>query len=399
MTTQQSTNLLHLQALLLNTVKSLNHVRTFFIIGMIPFLYSCTTGTGKPAASTPPALPVVTLASDDQIIYQEYPASIEGASTIEVRPQVEGALDRIYVDEGARVQKGQLLFKINDRPYQEQLNQARANLQAAEATLENTALEVEKKTRLVANKVLTDFQLKAAVSAHHAAEASVQQAKSAVEAAKINVGYTEIRASTAGFIGRLLKKQGSLVSPLDSEPITQLSDVETLHVYFSLGENDFIAFKSDTKGETLEQKLQQVPPVTLLLSDRSIYEHTGKIDMVDGQFDKHTGAITLRATFPNPEGVLRNGNTGRIRLEKRYQDVLLVPQLATIEIQDKIFVYTVTSDNTVSQQPITVVGKSGENYLVEKGIEPGDRIVYKGIDLLQEGQTITPQIVTTENNH
>src|SRR5690606_30243657 len=119
-----------------------------------------------PVISAPPTLPVVTLDSEDQSIYQEYPASIEGASMIEVRPQVEGTLDRIFVDEGAKVHKGQLLFKINDRLYQEQLNQAKANLQAAEAALENTALEVEKKTRLVANKVLTDFQLKAAVSAH-----------------------------------------------------------------------------------------------------------------------------------------------------------------------------------------------------------------------------------------
>ncbi|WP_317170822.1 efflux RND transporter periplasmic adaptor subunit [Sphingobacterium micropteri] len=359
-------------------------------------MYSCTTGTSKPVISAPPELPVVTLDSEDQIVYQEYPASIEGASIIEVRPQVEGTLDRIYIDEGAKAQKGQLLFKINDRLYQEQLNQAKANLQAAEAALENTALEVEKKTRLVANKVLTDFQLKTAVSAHQVAKANVEQAKSIVEAAKINLGYTEIRATTTGYIGRLLKKQGSLVSPLDSEPLTQLSDVQTLHVYFSLGENDFIAFKSDTKGETLEQKLQQLPPVTLLLSDRSVYEHTGKIDMVDGQFDKNTGAITLRATFPNPEGVLRNGNTGKIRLEKHYLEALLIPQLATIEIQDKIFVYKLNDDNKVSQQPITIVGKSGENYLVEKGIKVGDRIVYKGIDLLQDGQVITPQNTTKE---
>lgn len=396
MKTQISTYPQHTKALLFNSVKQFNYVKILYILSAF-FLYSCTTGTSKPVISAPSALPVVTLDSEDQIIYQEYPASIEGASLIEVRPQVEGTLDRIYVDEGAKVHKGQLLFKINDRLYQEQLNQAKANLQAAEAALENTALEVEKKTRLVANKVLTDFQLKAAASAHQAAKASVQQAKSVVEAAKINVGYTEIRATTEGYIGRLLKKQGSLVSPLDGEPLTQLSDVQTLHIYFSLGENDFIAFKSDTKGETLEQKLQQVPPVTLLLSNGSIYEHTGKIDMVDGQFDKNTGSITLRATFPNPEGVLRNGNTGKIRLEKHYQDALLIPQLATIEIQDKIFVYKVNDDNKVSQQPITIVGKNGENYLVEKGVKLGDRIVYKGIDLLQDGQVITPQNTTKES--
>ncbi|TYR35764.1 efflux RND transporter periplasmic adaptor subunit [Sphingobacterium phlebotomi] len=393
---QLSTYPQYLKALLLNNVRQFNIVKSLYILSVF-FLYSCTTGTSQPVISAPPALPVVTLDSEDQIIYQEYPASIEGASMIEVRPQVEGTLDRIYVDEGAQVQKNQLLFKINDRLYQEQLNQAKANLQAAEAALENTALEVEKKKRLVANKVLTDFQLKAAVSAHQVAKASVQQAKSVVEAAIINVGYTEIRATTDGYIGRLLKKQGSLVSPVDSEPLTQLSDVRTLHVYFSLGENDFIAFKSDTKGETLEQKLQQVPPVTLLLSNQSIYEHTGKIDMIDGQFDKNTGAITLRATFPNPEGILRNGNTGKIRLEKHYLEAVLIPQLATIEIQDKIFVYKVNDDNKVSQQSITIVGKNGENYLVEKGIKAGDRIVYKGIDLLQDGQVITPQNTTKES--
>ncbi len=392
---QVSIHFQYVKALSLNTVRQFNLVKSLYILSVF-FLYSCTTGTSKPVISAPPTLPVVTLDSEDQIIYQEYPASIEGASMIEVRPQVEGTLDRIFVDEGAKVHKGQLLFKINDRLYQEQLNQAKANLQAAESALENTALEVEKKTRLVANKVLTDFQLKTAVSAQQVAKANVEQAKSVVEAAKINLGYTEIRATTTGYIGRLLKKQGSLVSPLDSEPLTQLSDIQTLHVYFSLGENDFIAFKSDTKGETLEQKLQQLPPVTLLLSDRSVYEHTGKIDMVDGQFDKNTGAITLRATFPNPEGVLRNGNTGKIRLEKHYLEALLIPQLATIEIQDKIFVYKLNDDNKVSQQPITIVGKSGENYLVEKGIKVGDRIVYKGIDLLQDGQVITPQNTTKE---
>lgn len=387
------------RAITLNTVKLFNHIKNISFLSAVLFLYSCTTGTSKPAASAPPAVPVVALTSGEETIYQEYPAAIEGSATIEIRPQVEGILDRIYVDEGAKVHSGQLLFKINDRPYQEQLNQAKANLLAAEAALANAALEVEKKTKLVANKVLTDFQLKAAVSAHQAAKASVQQAKSAIEAAKINVGYTEIRANTTGFIGRLLKKQGSLVTPLDGEPLTQLSNVQTLHVYFSLGENDFIAFKSNTQGETLEQKLKQIPPVTLILSDQSVYEHRGRIDMVDGQFDKNTGAITLRAKFPNPEGVLRNGNTGRIRLEKKYHQALLVPQLATIEIQDKTFVYTVSKDNKVSQQPIRIIGKSGENYLVDDGVKPGDRIVYKGIDLLQDGQVITPQATSSENKH
>ena len=379
-------------ALIFNTVKLFKDVRSIPLVSLI-FLGSCTTGASEnPVQSPPPSVPTITLTSQNEILYQEFPASIEGTSLIEIRPQVAGTLDHIYVDEGAKVKKGQLLFKINDSPYQEQLNQAQANVLAAQATLENAQLEVDKKTRLVENKVLSDYQLKSALSILHTAKAGVHQAKSAVEAAKINLSYTQIRATTDGYIGRLLKKQGSLVSPVDQQPLTQLSDVQKLHIYFSLAENDFIAFKNDAEGETLDQKLQNLPPVTLLLSDQSVYEYSGKIDMVDGQFDKNTGAITVRATFPNPAGVLRNGNTGKIRLQKDYKNVLLVPQLATVSIQDKTFVYIVEDDNRVSQQPITILGTSGESFLVANGLKPGDRIVYKGIDLLQDGQHITPQV-------
>jgi RND family efflux transporter, MFP subunit len=345
----------------------------------------------------PVTLPVVTIENGNETVYQEYPATIEASANIEIRPQVEGILEHIYIDEGAKVTQGQTLFKINDRPYQEQLNQAKANLLAAKATLENAELEVEKKTRLVNNKVLTDFQLKTAISARNAAKANVQLALSAVETAKINVGYTLIRASAEGYIGRLQRKQGSLVGPTDPQPLTALSNVRDLHVYFSLGENDFIAFKNNTEGNNLQQKLNNLPPISLVLSDQTIYDQKGKIDMVDGQFDKNTGAITLRATFNNPEGVLRNGNTGRVRLPKKYAQTLLVPQLATLEMQDKIFVYTVGKENKVVQQPITVIGKSGANYLVSKGVNAGDRIVYKGIDLLQDGQKITPQALSRDS--
>ncbi|MDM1293005.1 efflux RND transporter periplasmic adaptor subunit [Sphingobacterium sp. N143] len=380
----------------LNSVKRINIVKTAYVLSAI-FLYSCSTGTSKPIDAPPVSLPVVPIEKGSETVYQEYPATIEASANIEIRPQVEGILERIYVDEGAKVTKGQALFKINDRPYQEQLNQAKANLLAAKATLENAELEVEKKTKLVNNKVLTDFQLKTAISARNAAKANVQLAISAVEAAKINVGYTLIRASAEGYIGRLQRKQGSLVGPTDTEALTSLSNVKDLHVYFSLGENDFIAFKNNTEGHNLQQKLNNLPPINLVLSDQTIYDQKGKIDMVDGQFDKNTGAITLRATFSNPEGILRNGNTGRVRLQKKYDQALLVPQLATLEMQDKIFVYIVGKENKVVQQPITVIGKSGSNYLVSKGINAGDHIVYKGIDLLQDGQQITPQAFSKDS--
>lgn len=381
---------------LFNVVKLLNNVNRLAFAASFVFLYSCSSEQQQ-AAPPPPSLPIIAINAGEETVYQEYPASIEGTVNVEVRPQVEGTLDAIYIDEGAKVKKGQPLFKINDRPYREQLNQALANLHAAEAALENAELEVEKKTRLVNNKVLADFQLKTAIATRNGAKANLQQAKAAVESAKINLGYTLITAPVEGYIGRLVKKQGSLVSPADAQALTDLSDVHELHVYFALGENDFVNFKNNFQGSTLEEKIKNLPPVTLVLSDQTAYAHPGKIDMVDGQFDKNTGAITLRATFPNKEGLLRSGNTGKIRLGKQHAQVLLVPQMATLEMQDKVFVYTVNDSNKVNKQSIEIVGKSGANYLVKSGIKDGENIVYKGMDLLQDGQVIAPQKLSSDS--
>jgi membrane fusion protein, multidrug efflux system len=380
-----------------NVVKLFNNVSKLAFLASSIFLLSCSSQQQQQGAPPPPSLPVVAVTSGQQTVYQEYPASIEGTANVEIRPQVEGTLDVIYVDEGAKVTKGQPLFKINDRPYQEQLNQALANLHAAEAALVNAEIEVEKKTKLVNNKVLADFQLKTAVAARNVAKANLEQAKAGVGSARINLGYTLIKAPTDGYIGRLLKKQGSLVTPSDVQALTDLSDIHELHVYFALGENDFVSFKNNFEGATLEEKIKKLPPITLVLSDQSEYAQQGKIDMVDGQFDKNTGAITLRATFPNKEGLLRSGNTGKVRLGKQHAKVLLVPQMATLEMQDKIFVYTVNDSNKVNKQPIEVIGKSGASYLVKGGIKDGDHIVYKGMDLLQEGQVIAPQQISPDS--
>ncbi|WDF70304.1 efflux RND transporter periplasmic adaptor subunit [Sphingobacterium oryzagri] len=380
-----------------NSVKLSTLVK--YMVLIIPILlYSCSTSSSQtPEKQTAVAVPVLTIPTGTQAIETEYPASIEATANIEVRPQVAGILEQLFVDEGAKVSKGQLLFKIDSRPYREQLNQAKANLLAAEAALENAELEVEKKTRLVENKVLTDFQLKSALSARNIARSNVEMAKSAVESAKINLDYTSVRAATSGYIGRLQRKQGSLVSPSDQQPLTTLSDVHDLHVYFSLGEKDFVSFTNESAGKSMEEKLKLLPAVSLILADERVYEHPGKIDMVDGQFDKNTGAISIRATFPNPQGTLRNGNTGRIRMEKSYQNAVLVPQAATVEIQDKVFVFSVSKDNSVSQQSLAIIGKQGSNYLVAGGLQPGAKIVSKRMDLLKDGQKITPQEETSTN--
>ncbi len=343
------------------------------------------------AIAEAPILPVYTIENTLATTDAEYPAAIQGSVDLEIRPQVSGNLEKIYVDEGQLVSKGQLLFKINEQPFREQLNNALASQHAAEAALINAQLEIDKLTPLVQNKVVSEYQLKNAVASHKIAKANLEQAKAIVASARINLGYTSITAPVNGYIGRLPRKQGSLVASTDIEPLTKLSDVHEVYAYFSLGETDFINFKKQYSGNTIDDKIKNLPPVQLILADNNPYTENGKIDMVDGQFDKNTGAITLRATFPNSKGLLRSGNTGKIRLSIPHENAIVVPQEATIEIQDKIFVFTLDNQNKVSKKPITINGKSGTNYLVENGIKSGDRIVFKGFENLQEGTVIKPE--------
>jgi membrane fusion protein (multidrug efflux system) len=375
-----------------NTVKKINSVIAIAIALLsLLFIAGCSSAPAAAPAPAPPALPVQTVASSTVTTYQEYPASIEGTVNVEIRPQVSGALDKVFVDEGALVSAGQPIFKINDQPYRAALNNALASLHAAEAAQGNAQLEVEKLAPLVANKVVSDYQLKTAKAALQIAKANIESAKANVSTAQINVGYTTIKAPVSGYIGRLLKKQGSLVSPQDVEALTQLSDVHDVHVYFSLGEKDFVGFKDQYSGLTLKDKIKHLPAVTLLLADNSEYALKGKIDMIDGQFDKTTGAITVRATFANAQGLIRSGNTGKIRLSLVHADALTVPESATIEMQDKIFVFALADSNKVKKVPITIGGKDGENYIVKDGLKAGDQIVLSGIDKLQEGTKIAPQ--------
>lgn len=355
------------------------------------FLISCSDKNAAPPTPEAPKLPVMSITNSEATTETEFPVAIQGKTDVEIRAQVNGTLDKIFIDEGAYVTQGQPLFKINDNPYRQQFNNAKASLNAAEAAAINAQIEVDKLTPLVQNKVVSDYQLKTAKANLSIAKANVSQTRAIVANAQINLDYTIIKAPVSGYIGRLPKKQGSLISTQDPEALTKLSDTKEVYAYFSLGENDFINFKTQYAGTTIGDKLKKLPPVSLVLSDNSVYAENGKIDMVDGQFDKTTGAITLRAKFPNANGLLRSGNTGRIRLGIQHDDAILVPQSATIEMQDKVFVFTVNKENKVTKMPITILGKSGENYLVQDGVKSGDQIVLSGIDKLQEGQAIQPE--------
>lgn len=360
-----------------------------FVFALV--LWSCanqaTTGQDAPPAT----LPVLSIQPQDATTDTEFPASIQGKSDVEIRPQVSGTLDKIFIDEGAYVSEGQPIFKINDRPYREALNNASASLNAAEAAAVNAQLEVEKLGPLVQNKVVSEYQLKTAKAALNVAKANVSQAKAMVGTAQINLGYTLIKAPVSGYIGRLPKKQGSLINPADPEAMTTLSDVREVYAYFSLGENDFINFKSEYDGNSLNEKLKNLPPVSLVLADNSEYPLRGKVDMVDGRFDQTTGAITLRATFPNGKGLLRSGNTGKVKISLQHPNSLIVPQASTIEIQDKVFVFVLDKANKVTKQAVTISGKNDNGYLIKSGIKTGDRIVAKGFENLTDGATVVPE--------
>ncbi|HXO76039.1 MAG TPA: efflux RND transporter periplasmic adaptor subunit, partial [Puia sp.] len=301
------------------------------------------------------------------------------------------------VEEGAYVTAGQPLFKINDRPYDEQVNNAQANVLAAKANMEKASIEVGRLTPLVQNNVVSDVQLKAAQAAYDAAKAQVTQAEAAGNNAGINLGYTLMKAPVSGFIGRIPFKVGALVGKGEALPLTVLSDVKEVYAYFAMSENDFLQFSNQVAGRTISDKIKNLPPVELQLADRSIYGSKGRIELVEGQFDKTSGTISFRATFPNADGILRTGGTGKVRIPQVSSELLPVPQTATYELQDRIFVFAVGDSNKVTSKQLHIVRKTTDYYLVDQGVKAGDKIVFAGMDRLVDGAVINPQIMSADS--
>jgi membrane fusion protein, multidrug efflux system len=355
--------------------------------------HGCGSGHAPKPESTKESivLPVLKITQDSATTYKDYTAALEGKINIDIRAQVDGYLNGILIDEGAYVKAGQSLFRIDDKVYREELNTAIANLHVAEAHMNAAQIEIDKLTPLVENKVISDIQLKSAQAAYNAALASVEQGKAAVSSARINLGFTLIKAPVNGFIGRIPKRLGGLVSRNDPQGLTTLSDIDSIYAYFTLSESGFLSLNQQREGLSTQDMINKLRPVTLILANGTAYSHKGKINLVNGQFDKTTGSITLRATFPNPEKLLRSGNTGKVRMEEHMDSVLLVPISATMDQQDKIFVYLLGDSNLVKRQSISVMDKAGTNYIVKEGIKPGDKIVTEGMERLTEGTRITPK--------
>ncbi|HVU56572.1 MAG TPA: efflux RND transporter periplasmic adaptor subunit [Puia sp.] len=378
------------------------------ITGLFPvviiLLNSCKDGSATDGAGAmpPPQLPVITATALPATTYQDFPASVQGKRDVEIRPQVDGYLTGIEVDEGAYVHKGQALFLIDRKPFEEQLNNAKAALLAAQASMDNAQINVDKLKPLVEGNVVSDVQLKSAQATYNNAKAAVDQAQAAVESARINLNYTTITAPSDGYVGILPFKVGSLVTKGMEGALTVVSETRDMRVYFSMSEPDFLAFKEKYAGNTIADKVKQMPPVQLVLADNSLYPQPGKVELVEGQFDKTVGAIKFRASFPNMEGMLRSGSTGKVRIPTSYKSALVIPQDATFELQGKIFVYTVADSNKIQTKPLNISGRTTNYYFVSDGVKQGDKIVLSSMSTtlmggLRDGMVITPQMISTDS--
>ncbi len=365
-------------------------MKYLILLSITSLLSSCTPNKQQENSQTP-NFPIITLREDSITLYAEFPARLEGMVNVNIRSQVEGYIRDIFVEEGAYVKAGQALFKIDDRSYVEQVNTASANLNAALAAQKNAKLEVEKYTLLSQNSVTSDFQLRTAQAQHETAQANVAQQRAALEAARINLGFTLIKSPVNGFIGRIPKRIGNLASASDTQPLTTLSEISDVYAYFSMTEKEFLRFNTRYKGNNLGQKISATDSVSLKLADDSDYPYRGKIQMINGEFEASTGAISVRASFKNPQYLLRTGNTGRIILPYPEKQVLLVPVLSTLDIQDKIFVVRLNKENKSERVAITVSHKQGDYYIVKSGLRLGDRIVSRDLETIEEGTIIQPQ--------
>ncbi|WP_259014643.1 efflux RND transporter periplasmic adaptor subunit [Emticicia fluvialis] len=334
---------------------------------------------------------IIVLQPTEALINQTYPTSLQGKENVQLRPQISGYIEKIYVDEGTFVKAGQPLFRINASIYREQKNTASAALLIAKAQLAAAQLEVDKYKVLSENKVVADFQYEKARINYENARAAVQQQQTLVASADINLGFAIIKAPISGYIGRILKRTGALVGPNDSEALTTLSQVNEIYAYFSLPENEILKINASRPGKTLIEKLKSYPELTLLLADGNTYGHSGKIDMMDGQFDPTTGSVIIRASFPNPESLLRTGNTGRVLLSSTLQNVYKIPLLATYEVQDKLFVGLLDSKNKMEWVALKDYVKSGDYFIVKSGFKAGDRIVANELASIPENSIIIPK--------
>lgn len=316
----------------------------------------------------------------------KFPATFRGRQDVEIIPQISGRIMSVDVKEGQRVRKGQTLFVIDQIPYKAALQTALANLESAKAEVASAELNYEGKQELFAQNVISDFELKKSHNVLLVAQGAMHQAEAQVTNARNDLSYTVISSPCDGVVGTLPYRAGYLVNPGMQTPLTTISDNSEMYVYFSMPENRMIELIR-THGSS-EAVLMAMPAVRLYLNDGSEYGTEGHIESMSGVLDKTTGSVLLRAVFPNGSGLLHSGGAGNIGLTNRMDNVILIPQGATYELQDKVYAYKVTDGKANSVQLAVKPVAETKQYVVTSGLSTGDVIITEGVGNLQDGAEV-----------
>ncbi len=334
-----------------------------------------------------PAYTMMEVTSGDCDIKRDISATIRGEQDIEIYPQVSGTITRIAVQEGDKVKKGELMFVIDQVPYKAAVATAKANVATAKSQLSTAELTMNSKRKLFDASVISEYDYAMAVNSRDVALANLAQTEAALINANNDLSYTEIRSPATGDIGTIPYRVGALVNILLQEPLTTVSNNAEMQVYFSIPENDLLSLIR--KHGSREGAVKSMPEVELRLSDGSIYEHKGRINTLSGVINPNTGSITLRADYSNKEGLLHSGASGNVIVPSQMKGVHVIPQEATYEIQDKVFVYKYGADSLAKGQMIEVMRTNdAKSYVVTDGLNDGDVIVTEGVGLLREGTKI-----------
>ena len=357
-------------------------------------LAACKEGT-KTVSSGESYYETYEIALSERVLSTGYSAAISGVQTVEIRPQVSGMITEILIEEGESVRKGQVLFIIDQTPYKAAYQIAAANVKSAEAALSTAELIYQSNKDLFEQDVVSEFDLLTAQNNLIEAEARLALCKAEEINASNNLSYTEVRSPVNGVASMIPYRVGALVSSSISQPLVTVSDDSSVYAYFSMAENQMLDMLQ--QYGSLNKAISQMPEVELIMSNGQVYEHTGKINAISGTISENTGAVSLRAVFSNKNHFLRNGGSGTIVIPSTLKNCIAIPQAATYELQDRIFVYKVVNGKASATEVIVRPQNNGKEYIVTSGLEVGDIIVAEGAGLIKEGTLIQSRPKTEED--
>ena len=352
---------------------------------------SCNTNTNPNSSEERRRIPVTRIIEKDISLDRVYVADIQAIQNVELRSRLSGFLEKIHVDEGMLVKKGQLLFTISDEEYKAEVSKAKASLNSIIADAKTVELELERVKMLVNKKILSPTELDVAKAKFSAGNARIEEARAALDHAKAKLSYTRIYAPYDGIIDRIPLKAGSLLE--EGTLITSVSDINSVFAYFNISENEYLEYlRTQHQTKDTADKI-----VHLILSDGKAYQFPGKIEIVVSEFQENTGSIAFRARFPNPGHLLKHGATGKIKLTRDVEDALVLPQKAAFEIQDKNYVFVVDKANKISMRNFKPKARLNGFYVVESGLKEGETIVYEGIQNIKDGMVVSPALVSLDS--